>query len=140
MRKYWSPAEKMRLRELWNSGMLATQIGKLMNRTPGSVAGYAIFMGLKSRRQLRRNLAEAPRQPKKTAPVYLEPATPISYCGTEIHDLSHGQCRYPFGDPQTTDFRWCANKSLPEKSYCAEHQHLCCQHVSAKSLERLAAA
>ena len=38
-----------------------------------------------------------------------------------ISRLGENSCRYPEGDPSGTDFSFCMQPALPNKSYCAGH-------------------
>ena len=38
-----------------------------------------------------------------------------------ISRLNETSCRYPEGDPSSTDFSFCMQPALPNKSYCAGH-------------------
>lgn len=42
-----------------------------------------------------------------------------------IAELSPNSCRYPLGDPQAPDFRYCGARKMESSSYCARHHLLC---------------
>ena len=39
----------------------------------------------------------------------------------EAAERDRGRCKWPIGDPMRDDFRWCPEKAIIGKPYCAEH-------------------
>ena len=63
---------------------------------------------------------EKPHQSKavECAPVKQEAEPPVSIT---IENIGHNMCRWPIGDPQSTDFHFCGEHTSAGKSYCSEH-------------------
>ncbi|MEH2668007.1 GcrA cell cycle regulator [Bradyrhizobium elkanii] len=49
-----------------------------------------------------------------------------------VLDLARGDCRWPFGDPSTPDFYFCAAPVLPDCPYCAQHVRLAYQSTQPR--------
>jgi hypothetical protein len=50
----------------------------------------------------------------------------VSAAGRAVLSLQPNQCRFPFGDPKTDDFRFCSQPCPPDREprYCDEHHKL----------------
>jgi len=47
-----------------------------------------------------------------------------------ISDIEPGDCRWPLGDPQQSDFAFCGSKAAPGLPYCSVHAKRACKSVS----------
>ena len=66
-------------------------------------------------------IQEAPPSPPPTP----EPAVePDALAGHPVMQLKERSCRWPIGDPQKPDFRFCCAERLGSFPYCAEHAEI----------------
>lgn len=49
----------------------------------------------------------------------IESDTAVTFAELEFH-----HCRFPFGDPKLSDFRFCGKNKCHESPYCVEHKQL----------------
>lgn len=143
----WTDEKVKSLVQLWESGQSITQIGKALGMTRNAVVGKAHRIGLAKRAspimrsekpaQPRQPAAQhgpslhaaAPAAPRATVQIRDEPAatTPGSQSQLTAAMLaaltpsSGPRCKWPIGDPKTSDFDFCSGVALPGKPYCAQH-------------------
>jgi len=55
----------------------------------------------------------------------LSPEPPPPEVRKVLEELEARDCRFPLGEPGTTDFAYCGRAALPGQSYCAAHYVLC---------------
>lgn len=53
-----------------------------------------------------------------------------------IMELREAMCRWPLGDPTTTEFRFCGSRANPGCSYCCYHSRLAYQPPQDRRRER----
>lgn len=53
-----------------------------------------------------------------------------------IMELKEAMCRWPLGDPATSDFRYCGGKSTIGESYCTYHSRIAYQPAQDRRRER----
>jgi GcrA cell cycle regulator len=81
-------------------------------------------------------LAYAPRIHEAPAPKPLEEVLiPMSERVT-IMELKEAMCRWPLGDPATTEFRYCGGKSTVGESYCTYHSRVAYQPAQDRRRDR----
>ena len=97
----WNEDNTGRLRELWNEGLPAAEIGRRLGTTKNAVIGKAWRLDLRPRR-----VTDSPNPVPSLA---------------EIMPLATDQCHWPLGRPGTPSFRFCNQPVLTGKSYCAAH-------------------
>lgn len=61
-----------------------------------------------------------PRAPRANKPAIQLPPEPTGP-GISLLELTEKTCRYPHGDPKSTDFKFCGAASLPGLPYCPYH-------------------
>lgn len=59
----------------------------------------------------------------------------LSECVT-IMDLKEAMCRWPIGDPATSEFRFCGSRATPGASYCMCHSRLAYQPSQDRRRDR----
>jgi GcrA cell cycle regulator len=64
-----------------------------------------------------------------------EVVIPISERVT-IMELREAMCRWPLGDPATTDFRYCGSRSDVGASYCQHHSRMAYQPAQDRRRDR----
>lgn len=139
----WTPEEIEILTLRWAAGHSAGQISKeLGTRSRGAVTGRLMRMG-QTRRTTRLSPPAAPKPlrkpgertkpyappvaggapyaPLKTFYAPLAPYTQPSAERVGLFDLLPGDCRWPVGDPQESNFGYCAAMSMLGKPYCRGH-------------------
>jgi GcrA cell cycle regulator len=143
----WTDEKVKSLVQLWESGQSITQIGKALGMTRNAVVGKAHRIGL-AKRASPIMRSEKPAQPRQPAVHHLPPPHSVApaapRAAVQVRDEpavspqgSQGQltaamlaaltpssgprCKWPIGDPKTSDFDFCENVSLPGKPYCAQH-------------------
>ena len=107
---------------------------------PRRQATAAVRPAATSSRLVRGNtaLAMAPEQQMLEAhPVRLEEDVVVAMSlRVTIVDLKESMCRWPLGDPTTTEFRYCGSPSGGSGPYCTHHGKLAYQPVQERRRER----
>ena len=67
--------------------------------------------------------------------VYEDVIVPISLRVT-IVELKESMCRWPLGDPTSSEFRYCGSQSAGTSPYCASHGKMAYQPVQDRRRER----
>lgn len=142
----WTDEKVKSLVQLWESGQSITQIGKALGMTRNAVVGKAHRIGLAKRASpiMRSEKPAQPRQPvvhhgpshhaaapvapRASVQVREEPAVASGQQGqltpamlAALTPSSGPRCKWPIGDPKTSEFDFCENVGLPGKPYCAQH-------------------
>lgn len=119
----WTQRRMDELRNLWNTKLSASQIGKRMGISKGSVISKVHRMGLKSRRAPVTASKKVRGQPTghRHAPL------PKMWRGVyeAVMGLQSDSCRYPIGEPDQEGFRFCMGLAIKGGVYCHEHKTLC---------------
>ena len=97
----WNEDNTARLRELWDEGHPAAEIGRRLGITKNAVIGKAWRLDLPPRR-----VADGPNPVPSLA---------------EIMPLATDRCHWPLGKPGTASFRFCNQPVLAGKPYCETH-------------------
>ena len=153
----WSAPPEQRdahLRAAWARGDSAGVIANAMHTSRNAVSGRLGRLGLyrsNANAQHRRpKLRAAPPPPKKlltrkrlspevviTALTDLvEPPKPEvlpNTTGEAILWLGKKSCRYPYGDPRTSNFYFCSAEKITGSSYCLFHSKLCLNQSKPES-------
>jgi GcrA cell cycle regulator len=109
METIWTPDLIERLVALWDEGLPTAEIGRRLAISKNAVIGKA------------HRLALTPRpSPLKRPPVR-----------RRVIGIGPPACSWPQGHPGDKDFRFCGQRPLPGKPYCAEHAQLA--YVRAKA-------
>jgi len=162
----WTDERVEQLKKLWEAGLSASQIAsELGNITRNAVIGKVHRLGLSGR--AKSPSSSAPRQRKSrpashmvrvqrpvargnTAlaqvyeveampdPVAFDNVIPMGQRRTLL-ELNEGTCRWPIGDPSSTDFFFCGGQSASGLPYCAHHCRIAYQPVSDRRREKRAA-
>lgn len=147
----WTDDRVATLRKLWAEGLSASQIAKQLGGvTRNAVIGKVHRLGLAGRatpsRPAKRPVRAArPRPVGPTAPR-LRPATPNVPAvvipdleplrfedgrAANVLTLNDRMCKYPIGDPATSDFAFCGRNSECGP-YCQDHARLAYQPSQSK--------
>lgn len=136
---FWNDETRKRLGDDWKSGLSASEIAAAFNSEFGTSFSRSAILGklhrlhlsggrppiqVKSRPEIRsRKSKQIPKilalKPNK------EPAPPVDLSIkpklVTWDELEWDSCRWPFGDPQSDEFRFCGDTKLEGRSYCAGH-------------------
>ncbi len=112
-------------------------------RRPGKSAADASRQPLRQPAiAVRGNLAVALQDEPTPAPQTFRAARDNVVALTEnvtIMDLRESMCRWPVGDPSSTDFRYCGGKApIGEGPYCAVHSRLAYQPAQDRRVRKVA--
>lgn len=163
----WTDERVELLRKLWLEGLSASQIANALSNgiTRNAVIGKVHRLGLSGR--IKASAPATPRQRTKplrtpaqrpSAPAMrgntalaikslpmeslrLQPAEevviPISERVT-IMELKEAMCRWPLGDPTSTEFRFCGTRKPMEAigPYCAYHSRIAYQPIQERRREK----
>jgi GcrA cell cycle regulator len=159
----WTDERVELLKKLWAEGLSASQIAaELGGITRNAVIGKVHRLGLSGRAKSPSSTSPRPRKPRAQghmmrlarptmrgntalAPMYeteidLEPELieniiPIGQRCTLL-ELSDSKCRWPIGDPGTTEFFFCGGAPVEGVPYCSYHSRLAYQPVSDRRRDR----
>jgi len=155
----WTDERVEMLKKLWSDGLSASQIAaELGGITRNAVIGKVHRLGLSGRAKSPSSAAPRPRKPRththmlrvarpamrgNTAlahafeyeiaeePEMLDNVIPIGQRRT-ILELTEDTCRWPIGDPGSTDFFFCGGQSLTGVPYCTYHSRVAYQPASQR--------
>jgi len=143
----WTEDRVEILSKLWAEGLSASQIAKQLGGvTRNAVIGKVHRLGLSGRAKPSRPVKRAPRattprartakpavprMPRRVAPA----PTPIPLEAKQLPDgkyatiltITEHMCKWPIGDPSTSDFRFCGRGTDKSEPYCKAHAQLAYQ-------------
>lgn len=147
----WSAAAISKLKSLFDKGLSTAEIGKRLGFTKNAIVGKINRLGLNEAKDAKskkssasaRQVAATKQKPaaavKKAAvkkPVPKPAAKKISAKArneskkkteriirhsAQLMNLRSDQCRWPIGDPDSDNFRFCGEKCFTGKPYCFDH-------------------
>lgn len=155
----WTDERVELLKKLWSDGLSASQIaGELGGITRNAVIGKVHRLGLSGRAkspssssprprkarsgghmlrvqrpQMRGNTALAYDYEPEPEPEMLE--IPVEQRKTLLQ-LNENTCRWPIGDPSSTEFFFCGGDSVNEQPYCSFHSRVAYQPASDRRREK----
>ena len=149
----WTEDRVELLKKLWSEGYSASQIAAEMGGvTRNAVIGKVHRLGLSGRGKTNSTSAQRPRKPRlpeststptvrgntalapKIAPgPVIQPlpelnrdddvVVPLAERVT-IMELRESMCRFPLGDPTSSDFRFCGAQAINGLPYCTHHAQI----------------
>src|SRR5260221_6236654 len=145
----WTDERVELLKKLWQDGLSASQIaGELGGITRNAVIGKVHRLGLSGRAKSPSSSAPRVRKPRshmmrvsrpsmrgntalalafemeqEPEPELIENIIPIGQRRTLL-ELNEDTCRWPIGDPATTEFFFCGGKPLTSLPYCSYHSRV----------------
>ena len=134
----WTEEKVAKLKELWGKGQTASQIAEIIGGiSRNAVIGKAHRLGLSGRmaskksnggisiiRKKRVYIAQA-QKIIDISPVIDEPMNP-----TAFQDIKDGLCRWPLGEPEEIDFKFCGRNTKEGIVYCQSHYKQAYQPLS----------
>ncbi len=159
----WTDERVELLKKLWSDGLSASQIaGELGGITRNAVIGKVHRLGLSGRAKSASAAAARPRKARSSAhmlrlarasirgntalahayeieaeaaPEAVENVIPIGQRRT-ILELTEQTCRWPIGDPGSSDFFFCGGNTVGGLPYCAYHARLAYQPAADRRRDR----
>ncbi|MDA9591951.1 GcrA family cell cycle regulator [Pelagibacteraceae bacterium] len=140
----WTHERIEHLKKLWEAGHTASNIAtELGGITRNAVIGKAHRLGLSGRMKSKSKVSSVSIVRRKKMPAnrnskiielttsVSEPMNPISFAG-----IKDGLCRWPIGEPEDLDFKFCGRSSNDGVVYCDEHHSLAYQPLSQTRQKR----
>ena len=133
----WTHERIEQLKKLWEAGYTASNIAtELGGITRNAVIGKAHRLGLSGRMKSKSKVSSVSIVRKRKMPVNknskiielttsVEPMNPTSFA-----DIKDGLCRWPLGEPEDLDFKFCGRKCAEGIIYCTEHHSLAYQPLN----------
>jgi len=157
----WTDERVELLKKLWSDGLSASQIAaELGGITRNAVIGKEHRLGLSGRAKSASSAAPRPRKARspmmrigrasirgntalahayemeaEAAPELIDNVIPIGQRRT-ILELTEQTCRWPVGDPGSTEFFFCGGNTLGGLPYCAYHSRVAYQPASERRRDR----
>ena len=143
----WTDDRVATLSKLWADGLSASQIAKILGEvTRNAVIGKVHRLGLSGRvktskpskraprtttAKTRTTSPSVPRMPRRMvtapAPVPLEAKKLPSGEFANIMTITDHMCKWPLGDPSSSDFRFCGRGADKGDPYCKAHSQVAYQ-------------
>jgi GcrA cell cycle regulator len=131
----WTDERVALLKKLWGEGRTAAEIAKVLGGsfTRNAVIGKAHRLKLSSRiSPITGTTAKVkPANTQRTHVVRAKAPPPlpikINVKGIKLIDLKERMCRWPLGDPQDPDFKFCGCNTVPGMPYCPDHARMAYQ-------------
>ena len=139
----WTHERIEQLKKLWEAGYTASNIAtELGGITRNAVIGKAHRLGLSGRMKSKSKVSSVSIVRKRKMPVNknskiielttsVEPMNPTSFA-----DIKDGLCRWPLGEPEDLDFKFCGRKCAEGIIYCTEHHSLAYQQLNQTRQKR----
>ena len=139
----WTHERIEQLKKLWEAGFTASNIAtELGGITRNAVIGKAHRLGLSGRMKSKSKVSSVSIVRKRKMPVNknskiielttsVEPMNPTSFA-----DIKDGLCRWPLGEPEDLDFKFCGRKCAEGIIYCTEHHSLAYQPLNQTRQKR----
>ena len=128
MRKSWTDEESKMVARLWDKGWSAREIAvKIGGVSRSAVIGKVRRMNLPLRNQKKpvRVVGSKPvkaKRPRVFVSASPSPAPGAEPSGIALLGLGANQCRWPIGDPKSSEFGYCGCRTRRGQSYCEEHR------------------
>ncbi len=161
----WNDERVELLKKLWTDGLSASQIAaELGGITRNAVIGKVRRLGLSGRAKTPSSSVPRPRKPRASSHMMrvARPSTRGNTALAPLHgyeldlepepelidniitigqrctllELSEGKCRWPIGDPGSSEFFFCGGKPVESLPYCSYHSRLAYQPVAERRREK----
>ena len=157
----WTDERVELLKKLWSDGLSASQIAaELGGITRNAVIGKVHRLGLSGRAKSASSAAPRPRKSRSpmmrigrasirgntalahayemeadAVPELIDNVIPIGQRRT-ILELNEQTCRWPVGDPGSSEFFFCGGNTIAGLPYCAYHSRVAYQPASERRRDR----
>jgi len=154
----WTDDRVALLSKLWADGLSASQIAaELGGVTRNAVIGKVHRLGLSGRAKPANSSIKRPKRASnkgygksKSSPrsgnkgmslsvvtrTVIEDIPEPESLKMNLVDLTECTCRWPSGDPATSDFHFCGHKTKEDSPYCEYHSRLAYQPTTDRRRER----
>jgi GcrA cell cycle regulator len=159
----WTDERVENLKKLWTDGLSASQIAaELGGITRNAVIGKVHRLGLSGRAKSPASAVPRPRKPRthshmmrvsrpairgntalahafeleaEPEPEQIDNIIPLGQRRT-ILELTEETCRWPIGDPGSTEFFFCGGQTLTSLPYCSYHSRVAYQPAADRRRDR----
>lgn len=116
----WSEKKITQLQDLWAKGRTSGEIALRLKTTRGAVMGKIRRLGLNRKKLVKKK----PITVRKSIVGYVMARVPKLWLGVydAVSQLKKEDCRWPIGDANHPDFKFCCKPKLPTGPYCKEHK------------------
>ena len=136
---FWTPERIAELTKLWNAGLTTSEIGLKLGISKTAVVGKAHRLHLAARPSPIKRSGRPRMMIRPPMPARLPPSMPVSAPRSatppRVLELSNQACRWPIGHPGEAGFRFCGERALVGKPYCADHAAMAYIKVKPKAGE-----
>ena len=120
----WTYERIEKLKKLWEEGLTASRIAaELGDVTRNAVIGKAHRLGLSGRM--------ASKSPSSGISIIRKKKIHIPMNPTPFLEIKDGLCRWPIGEPENSDFRFCGRTTNEGFVYCQTHHKVAYQPLTA---------
>ncbi|MDR1071259.1 MAG: GcrA family cell cycle regulator [Rickettsiales bacterium] len=127
----WPAGLVARMKKLFDKGLPMAEIGKKLGFSKNAIVGKINRLGWNAlpkkadaRKKPKKPAGRAPA-PKKASPRDTERSKKnterVIRHSAQLMSLRSDQCRWPIGDPDSDNFRFCGEKCFAGKPYCFDH-------------------
>jgi|TARA_B100001540_G_C15725750_1_gene605214 GcrA cell cycle regulator len=135
----WTYERIEKLKKLWEEGLTASRIAaELGDVTRNAVIGKAHRLGLSGRMAskspssgisiIRKKKIHIPKN-QKIIEITTQTDEPMN--PTPFLEIKDGLCRWPIGEPENSDFRFCGRTTNEGFVYCQTHHKVAYQPLTA---------
>lgn len=127
---FWTPDREKILRELWDKGISASEIGRRIKVSKNAVIGKARRMRLQSRGTKPYVVVRKKPEPPPPPPPPKLPPEKVPELKTVIEavmGVGRNTCRWPYGEPYQNKLAFCGEPTFEKYPYCLRH----CYHSYA---------
>jgi GcrA cell cycle regulator len=155
----WTDERVELLKKLWADGLSASQIAaELGGITRNAVIGKVHRLGLSGRAKSPSSASPRPRKARTSSHMMRVPRAAIRGNTALAYDyevapepelieipeqqrktlleLNERTCRWPVGDPGSSDFYFCGGDAEPEAPYCSHHSRVAYQPASDRRRDK----
>jgi GcrA cell cycle regulator len=135
----WTEKALAELKQLHEQGLSGGRIAAILGVTRGSVMGKMHRMKFPKKEKTPPHTPHKYKRPPAGANLELNPKCvplPVSSRNPDVMvlctfaELKDESCRYPIGQPQDANFRFCGNQRADDKAPYCEH-HMATTHTTA---------
>ena len=135
----WTYERIEKLKQLWEEGLTASRIAsELGDITRNAVIGKAHRLGLSGRMAAKSSSSGISIIRKKKINIFktqkiieITPKSDEPMNPTAFRDIKDGLCRWPLGEPENSNFKFCGRTTNEGFVYCQSHHKQAYQPLAA---------